>query len=89
MHDTDAGREMTTILDLGAFLVRCYARESANEPPHVHVVVDREHVVRINLLDYTWMDAPPRRAVQAMHLYRTHKPACLEAWNRLHSDRIL
>lgn len=41
---------MGTILELGAILFRCYSREGPHEPPHVHVIVDRDRFARIDLL---------------------------------------
>lgn len=66
-----------------------YSRESPLEPPHVHVVVDRERYARINLGTDAWMDKPPPRAGQAMRLYLQNKDACLAAWNQMHADRKL
>lgn len=78
---------MGTILELGPFLFRCYSRESPLEPPHVHVIVDRDRYARINLTTDGWLDVPPPRAAHAMRLYLVHKAACVNEWNRLHAHR--
>ena len=74
---------VSTILEFGAFVFRCYSRESLLEPPHIHVIVDRERFGRIDLGTDGWIGNPPPRAMQAMKLYLRHKAACVSEWNRL------
>ena len=80
---------MSTILEFGAFLFRCYSRESPLEPPHIHVIVDHNRQARINLVTDAWMDQPPPRAAQAMRLYLQHKAESVAKWNQLHATRKL
>lgn len=76
---------MPTVARDGPFEFKIYPRESAFEPPHVHVWYEGQGACRINLDSGAYLDQPPpRRWNDILEAYARHAARIRAEWDRLH-----
>lgn len=67
------------------FFIR--TRESAHEPPHIHVK-SPQFEVRVNLITGAFMEPPPKGKAKWLHaIVKEHLEEFRQAWDRYHPQR--